>query len=317
MTDVLLGEQTLLSAAEWRGLEAEHFAAVSAYTEPYRLRRSRQEAHPVHDFLFTYYNYSMGKLEVWHPDFTQALENSDRTDKFYKTTEGRTFQNLELLSDGQLRSLRWIRNLLEKTAGRAPNFACHGLHEWAMVHRGQEVRHESCTKLRLPQETIDELVESRPICCSHFDAFRFFAPSAAPLNRLKPTLETREQNEQPACLHANMDLYKWAYRCMPFIGSALLLDCFHLALEIRAIDMRASPYDLSAWGYEAITIETAEGRREYEVHQRELAGRAKVLRLRLLEKIDLLLERVHRERLMISPKEVQTVELERSSSTSA
>jgi len=103
------------------------------------------------------------------------------------------------------------------------------------------------------------------------------------MNRLQPTLDTRMALEQPGCIHANLDLYKWAAKSMPWVGAELLLDCFELALELRDLDMRASPYDLAAWGREPICIETAEGRREYEVEQRRLAGDARVLRERLLE----------------------------------
>jgi hypothetical protein len=178
--------------------------------------------------------------------------------------------------------LKWISELLESTRDRPPNFACHGLHEWAMVYQGKDVRHEKTSPLRLPQAEIDALVESRAICCSHHDAFRFFASEARPMNRLQPTLENRTDMEQPGCVHANMDLYKWAAKSMPWIGSDLLLDCFELAVELRDLDMRASPYDLAAWGRDPIYIETPEGRRTYETEQRRLAAQAVVLRERLI-----------------------------------
>jgi hypothetical protein len=69
---------------------------------------------------------------------------------------------------------------------------------------------------------------------------------------------------------------------MPWIGTELLLDCFELAVELRNLDMRASPYDLSAWGREPVCIETAEGRRIYEAEQRRLAAEAAPLRERLI-----------------------------------
>lgn len=178
--------------------------------------------------------------------------------------------------------LRWIRDLLSATQDRTPNFACHGLHEWAMVYGGREVRHEKTTALRLPQAEIDAVVRSRPIGCSHHDAFRFFAPEARGFNRLQPSLDTRMWMEQPGCVHANMDLYKWAGKAMPWIGSELLLDCFEVALELRDLDMRASPYDLQPWGRPPVRIETPEGRREYEGEQKRLAAKAAPLRQRLI-----------------------------------
>jgi hypothetical protein len=82
-----------------------------------------------------------------------------------------------------------------------------------------------------------------------------------------------------------MDLYKWASKAMPWIGSDLLIDCFEQSLALRDLDMRASPYDLSAWGREPVKIETAEGRREYEAEQRALAEKSAGLRQRLIESL--------------------------------
>ena len=70
-------------------------------------------------------------------------------------------------------------------------------------------------------------------------------PTAAPLNALKPTRESQTALEQPGCLHAGMDLYKWAHKLVPAVSSDLVLDCFELARDIRTLDMRASPYDLA------------------------------------------------------------------------
>ncbi|MGK5643543.1 3-methyladenine DNA glycosylase, partial [Streptomyces sp. URMC 126] len=80
------------------------------------------------------------------------------------------------------------------------------------------------------------------------------------LNTRRPTFETRVLNEQPGCLHAGMDVYKWAYKLAPFTPSDLVADCFALAREIRTLDMRASPYDLTAWGYSPVAIETPAGK---------------------------------------------------------
>ena len=87
--------------------------------------------------------------------------------------------------------------------------------------------------------------------------------------------------EQPGCLHANMDLYKWAYKLSPALPSELVMDCFELSWRVRAMDMRASPYDLAEWGYPPIRIETASGKADYVAHQRAFAAEAAVLRERL------------------------------------
>ena len=155
----------------------------------------------------------------------------------------------------------------------------------------EEVRHNAWP-LRFPSARIAEIVESMPLCCSHFDAFRFFTTPARPLNRLQPTREAAADLEQGGCLHANMDLYKWAAKSMPWIGSDLLMDCFELAVDLRDLDMRASPYDLKPWGREPVRIETAEGRRIYENEQKELAAKARPLRQRLIDAIRLTLTRI-------------------------
>lgn len=277
-----------LSWPEWRAREAAHRARARAHTLPAKQRRDRGQAHPIVDFLFEYYPYSFAFLEHWKPGIGFELEwrgdvlKPPYADRWHVLDQGVMRADPRKLTEKERARLSWIAGLLEATADRAPNFACHGLHEWAMVYRGGEVRHERTLKLRLPQEEIDSVVEGRPICCSHHDAFRFFAPEARAFNRVQPDYDSRVLLEQPGCLHANMDLYKWAAKAMPWVGSDLLLDCFELAVSLRELDMRASPYDVSGYGLDAVPIETAEGRRVYEMEQRRLAERASPLRKRLV-----------------------------------
>ena len=152
-----------------------------------------------------------------------------------------------------------------------------------MVYRQSpdEVRHNRFS-LRFAPAEVARIVESLPVCCSHFDAFRFFTALARPLNKLQTTRAETSQLEQRGCLHANMDLYKWAFKLAPFTPSELVADCFALARDIREVDMRASPYDLRALGYEPIAIETPAGRADYESHQRTFATRGEPLRARLI-----------------------------------
>jgi hypothetical protein len=83
-----------------------------------------------------------------------------------------------------------------------------------------------------------------------------------------------------------MDLYKWAYKLVPLVGAELVADCFALAREIRALDMRASPYDLADLGYPPVPVETPDGRAEYAAAQRAFADRAARLRSALIDAID-------------------------------
>jgi hypothetical protein len=281
-------EIEIFSETVWRDRAEAHRARALRHTGPARMRRDRGLPHPIADFLFDYYPFPFSLLENWQPGTGIALETDAAalperfSERWHALTGGRIMADPRKMSEKEIQRMEWTVELLEATRDRAPNFACHGLHEWAMVYRGKEVRHERTLKLRLPQAEIDALVERRTICCSHHDAFRFFAMEARPFNRLQPDLESRVLLEQPGCLHANMDLYKWAAKSMPWTGSELLLDCFELAIGLRELDMKASPYDLTEWGREAVRIETAEGRRVYEEEQKRLAANAKPLRERLI-----------------------------------
>ena len=288
--------QKKLSQMQWQQMAEEYVSEVSRWTVPFRQRRRQGKSHPVNDFLFVYYRYSPGQLEQWHPGVGLRLDCSGGKPKHfsiknYRFEDGVTFADPGLMDPKSRRRLEWTLDLLKRTESRKGNFSCLGLHEWAMVYRGHEVRHEKTTPLRLPQTEIDAIVESRPLTCTHFDAFRFYAIDAKPLNRVQPTLDARPELEQPGCIHANMDLYKWAFKAMPWIGSDLLLRCFRLALFAREIDMRASPYDLTEFGeYEPIFIETAKGRAQYEKLQRVIADRAAPLRGDLIDRISTILD---------------------------
>ncbi|MGB2186867.1 MAG: 3-methyladenine DNA glycosylase [Akkermansiaceae bacterium] len=282
-----ISELECLSQAQWEQSAREHLTEVKHWTKPYRHRKACHQEHPVHDFLFTYYPFSPGKLEQWHPGYGIGLVCNERYpqsyhSRYYCRHEGVVSLNPGTLSEKEFYRLQWIHNLLSLTQSRNPHFGCHGMHEWAMVFGGNDIRHRESTPLRLSQGEIDDIVRSRSITCSHFDAYRFFSPDARPYNKLQPTMDSRTEYEQPGCLHTNMDLYKWASKCMPWIGSGLLWKCFQLALKARELDMRASPYDLSSYGYSPVKIETAGGRAEYETLQREISHLAKPLRQQLI-----------------------------------
>lgn len=271
-----------LEEAEWIAREAAHAEAVDRLTADRLCRASRHEKHPVEDFLFEYYSFRPAQLRRWHPGVSvvlggQAAERFLGTPSYLRAGDGVTAGRL---APEREPGTRWILSLLEQTAMRPGFYGCHGLHEWAMVYKSDAVRH-SAWPLRLSPGKIEAFVESHGIRCSHYDAFRFFTTPARPLNRLQPARATAADFELPSCLHANMDLYKWAYKLTPFTSSELVLECFHLAREAREIDMRASPYDFTALGRQPIPIETADGREEYETHQRGLAAKAQPLREKL------------------------------------
>jgi hypothetical protein len=262
----------VLIETEWRAREAAHEARVDALIADHLARRRDGVPHPVHDFLFTYYSFRPAQLRRWHPGYGVVLAGREA----------------EAVSDEDVDAKRplaeSIHALLAATAGRPANFGCFGMHEWAMVYRQtqEQTRHASWP-LRLGPAGTDEVVESHRIACSHFDAFRFFTEPARPLNTLSPAAHDRPAFEQPACLHAGMDLYKHAFRLSPLVPSELVADCFELARDIRVLDMRAAPYDLTGLGLEPLRIETPEGKQEYAAAQRRFAERGAPLRGRLLK----------------------------------
>ncbi|WP_026414074.1 hypothetical protein [Actinomadura oligospora] len=271
----------ILGADEWRARAEAHRRRVDAWLGPHLERRRRGEKHPVEDFLFTYYSFRPNRLQQWHPGAFVELEGARDHGRDYVDTERGATLDVDGLVGRRRSSIAWTAELLARTASRPAQFGCFGLHEWAMVYRTPEVRHEAWP-MRLPPDEVAGIVEARGVRCSHFDAFRFFTEAARPLNVLQPSRETQHELEQPGCLHANMDLYKWAYKLSPLVPSELVADCFALARDIRAVDMRASPYDLADLGYPPVRIETAEGRAEYAVLQRGFTERAEPLRRRLL-----------------------------------
>lgn len=286
---------TILSATEWKRRAAAHRARARRWTEPFRRRRARRESHPIFDFLFVYYRYSPGKLEQWHPGLGVALEatraEADSFGKHYRWDRGVLALDGSTMDTPTRAHLQFILRLARSIAERPAQFGCSGLHEWAMVYRGNEdgeVRHGEKLPLRLPQAEINAIVERGPVTCSHYDAFRFFTPSARCFNRLRPTKQSRVSSEQCGCLHTNMDLYRWAAESMPWVGTDLLWSCFELAVRARELDMQASPYDCRSLGYDSFPIETAEGRSEYERRQREISEAARPLRRQLIERLDML-----------------------------
>jgi hypothetical protein len=280
-----------LPVAMWTELAAAHEARIDRWTAPHRERRRRRETHPVLDFLFTYYSETPGRLRRWHPGPGAALAGPapHAAWRWYTTEDDgvvRLDVNAFMADRGD--TVRFVRRLLAATASRPAFSGCFGLHEWAMVYRDAGTRH--AVPLRLGQEGTDSVVEAHQIRCTHFDAFRFFTPPAVGRNRLQPTRETQPDLEQPGCLHAGMDLYKWAYKLSPATPGELVADCFELAVEIRELDMRASPYDLREHGYEPVAIETPAGKAEYVAAQRGFAERGAALRQRLLDICDQLLD---------------------------
>ena len=277
-----------LKTGSWTLLAGQHAERADALTADHRRRAAAGERHAIEDFLFTYYNTRPSLLRRWHPGVGVGLAPANGEPaphaewRWYVTDhEGTVSLDVAAFMGQREGTVRSIHQLLAATASRPAFTGCFGLHEWAMAYRQEEHRHP--LPLRLGQSGTDAVVESHQIRCTHYDAFRFFTPAAAPLNRLQPTRETQPDLEQPGCLHASMDCHKWALKLGPAVPGGLALDCFELARDVRLLDMQASPYDLSVYGERPVAIETLPGKAEYVKRQHALSSRAIALRSRLID----------------------------------
>nr|WP_284295065.1 3-methyladenine DNA glycosylase [Luteimicrobium album] len=292
--------------ARWAERATTHATRADALTAGWRERRAAGTTHAIEDFLFTYYPTRPAQLRRWHPGSGVVVGRPDdgaepgvlaayaerATWRWYRTTpDGGVTLDAEAFLAERGDTVRYVRDLLAATASRPARFGCLGLHEWAMVYRdhaaGRASRHP--LPLRLGGDGTDAVVEGHRIRCTHVDAYRFFTPEASGLNTERPTRETQPALEQPGCLHANMDLYKWSLKLGPVVPGELLLDTFELARDVRVLDMQASPYDVSSYGLAPVAIETPDGRAEYVRRQQEFAERSADLRTRLLDACEALL----------------------------
>jgi hypothetical protein len=278
-----------LTRGEWQARREAHCERVAPWVEPRLARRRVGLRHPVDDFLFEYYQFRPGQLLRWHPGPGVLLQAPvEHLSGSVGFREEAGWVGVDRASVGrQAGLLAGIRALLGATAARRPRIGCSALHEWAMVYRlpAGDQRHADWP-LRLDPADVESTVDRVGLRCTHFDAFRFFTPSAAPLNDTALTRSSQVDHEQPGCLHATMDLYKWAYRLSPLVGAELIADAFELARAGRSLDMRASPYDLRDLGLTPLPVETPAGRLEFAALQRQLADRGQVLRERLLRAVD-------------------------------
>lgn len=284
-----------LSFQNWNKQKDLHITEVAHLIDNYLEKRSQQQKDPVMDFLFEYYAFRPSRLKRWSPGLGVLLEGAGRDtapelSELALTDEG-AFLDPGLFPDNRKTSVQWIYGLLEKSSDKKPAFGCFGMHEWAMVYKQQpdEVRHNRLP-LRMDRQELADFVESRPLVCTHYDAFRFFTEAARPLNRFELKRDGFAETEQPGCIHSNMDLYKWGFKMYPWISSDTIREAFKLALEARYIDMKASPYDLRDRGLEPIKIETEAGRMEYIEKQRGIYEKSVPVREQLIREYRGLME---------------------------
>src|SRR4029453_8915878 len=94
---------------------------------------------PVEDFLFEYYSYRPALLRRWHPGARVTLAGEAARDFLrwdaYRQTGGGVGVDVEAVVERRGDTLRWIHELLARTAERPAHFGCFGMHEWAVVYR--------------------------------------------------------------------------------------------------------------------------------------------------------------------------------------
>ena len=285
----------MLAPERWQPLEREHAERAGELLRGHAERAARREPHPVEDFLFRYYSLRQGGLRRWHPGAGSALLGRAALPRLswpgYARVGAGVGPDPAWFAERRVDTVRRVRAVLAGTASRPAALGCFGMHEWAMVYRDGDQRRHPAWPLRLGADGTDRVVEAHRVRCTHHDAYRFFTAAARPLNAVRPERADQPAMEQPGCLHATMDLYKWAYTLAPAVPGRLLLDCFELAREVRSLDMRASPYDLRALGYQPVPVETADGKAAYVHAQREFAARAAPLRQQLIDICDAVLAR--------------------------
>lgn len=271
-----------LALAEWEPVALAHAERVDAETAAHRRRASRGETHPVDDFVYSYYGTRPARLRRWHPGAGVGLEDAPERETWpwYVVADGVATVDITHFWGVRGATVDFVTGLIGATLRQPARLGCFGLHEWAMVYRDADTRH--ALPLRLGGDGTDAVVDANPLTCTHFDAYRFFTSDAAPRNERTLTRDGQATSEQPGCLHAAMDLYKWCVKLSPAISSSLTWDCFSLAVEVRRLDMAASPYDVSGFGIATVAIETAAGKAEYARRQQEFSVRSDALRRRIL-----------------------------------
>ena len=153
----------------------------------------------------------------------------------------------EAFMAARAQTVDFVARLLRAVEGRRSFTGCLGLHEWAMVYRQDDHRHP--LPLRLGQRGTDEVVERSRLRCSHFDAFRFFTPEAAPMNEVAPSRDSQADHDQPGCLHVGMDLLKWCLKLGPLVPGDLTSRALrpgrarppagHAGLAVRGLGLRS------------------------------------------------------------------------------
>src|SRR6187455_500405 len=122
----MLQTLVVLAEDEWSAAAEDHRARVRRWTGPHLERRQAGLAHPVLDFLFTYYAYRPAQLERWHPGPDVLLRGSAALSYLgspgYVWDEAADGVRLEptALPPRFAATAGFVRSLLAATASRPP-----------------------------------------------------------------------------------------------------------------------------------------------------------------------------------------------------
>src|SRR5581483_4243814 len=107
----------------WQPTRAAYLARVRPWADDRLRRMSRQEKHPVHDFLFEYYSFRPAHLCRWTPGFGVVLEDATRADvpwaEFVESDTGLSLP-AAAFPGHRIAYLRWAVQYLEVTLRREP-----------------------------------------------------------------------------------------------------------------------------------------------------------------------------------------------------
>ena len=239
------------SPSEWTAARRRTPSGPSGSSRRTASAHGRGEAHPVWDFLFTYYSLRPRQLLRWHPGYGVTLAGGAAATASWAapamTRRARASRSSREYLRGRAGHRRFVAELLRATAARPAQLNCFGMHEWAMVYRSDEVRHAQ-VPLRLgPQAPTGwwsvavALQPLRRVPLLHRRSGAAQRERADPRNARSPGtagLRARQHGFVQVVLQAGPAGRLRDAARLPGAGRAA-----------REIDMRASPYDLSDYGY--------------------------------------------------------------------
>src|ERR1700694_6145744 len=145
VSEAALATCRLRSQTDWLRRAAAHTERAEEFLAPHLRRARAGEVHPVWDFLFTYYSLRPRQLRVWHAGYGVVLGGPEARSYLRRAGYG-PHRDGVTVTDEYLRArtdtVAFVARLLRATAARPAHLNCFGLHEWAMVYRTDDVRHD-------------------------------------------------------------------------------------------------------------------------------------------------------------------------------